>query len=124
MRFALVCVLAVFVTLSCARSNSIALAQDDSGRSIATSVGDEIVVSLEGNPTTGFDWAVVGPIAPVLEQIDRTFTPQSSALGAGGTVRYRFRTAAAGTTTLTLVYSRSFESVPPQRTFTVTVVAK
>lgn len=49
------------------------------------------------------------------------FTPQSTLLGAGGTVRYRFRAAAQGTTKLTLSYSRSFESVPPQRTFDVTI---
>jgi hypothetical protein len=52
--------------------------------------------ALEGNPSTGFDWAP-------------------------GTVTYRFRAAAQGSTDLVINYSRSFESVPPERTFKLTV---
>ena len=117
--------LAIALTLaSCGRNSSMTLSASDSGRSIDVHVGDTFTIALDGNPTTGFDWSVTGAIAPVLEQTGRTFTPQSSALGAGGTVRYEFRVAAAGTVTLTLVYRRSFESLPPERTFTVTVIAR
>lgn len=92
-----------------------------SGSSIDLRVGDTLLVALDGNPTTGFDWALVGPASPALDLAERSFAVSSTALGAPGTVTYRFRAVAQGSTDLVMNYSRSFESVPPARTFKLTV---
>jgi inhibitor of cysteine peptidase len=115
----------VLLTVACGSgTSSAALTQADNGRTIELRIGDELVVSLEGNPTTGFDWELVAPVTPELAQIERTFTPQSTLIGAGGTVRYRFRAAAPGTAALRLAYRRSFESVPPLRSFGVDLTVR
>ena len=92
-----------------------------SGSSIDLRVGDTLLVALDGNPTTGFDWELVGSASPALDLAERSFAPSSAALGAPGTVTYRFKAAAQGSTDLVMNYSRSFESVPPERTFKLTV---
>lgn len=68
-----------------------------SGTSIDLRVGDTLLITLDGNPSTGFDWAPVGSVSPVLDLAERTFTPSGTALGASGTVTFRFSAAAPGT---------------------------
>ena len=118
----LITVMSLLFLASCTAQPStrtVTLAQ--SGSSIDLRVGDTLLVALEGNPTTGFDWALVGSASPALDLVERTFAPSSTALGASGTVTYRFKAAAQGNTDLVINYSRSFESVPPERTFKLTV---
>ena len=51
------------------------------------------------------------------------FHPASSALGASGTVTFRFEAVGAGQTTLKLIYSRPFEKgVLPPKTFAASVL--
>lgn len=93
------------------------------GDSIKAKVGDEFVVALEANPTTGYEWTAA-------DNPDVTFVsskqvqPSNGMMGAPGTQRLTFRATKAGTTTLVLNYARSFEpDVPPVQTerFPVTV---
>jgi inhibitor of cysteine peptidase len=118
----LVTVLSLLFLASCAAqpaTRTVTFAQ--SGSAIDLRVGDTLLVALEGNPTTGFDWALVGSASPALDLAERSFAPSSTALGAAGTVTYRFKAVAQGSTDLVMNYSRSFESVPPERTFKLTV---
>lgn len=89
-------------------------------------VGVVIEVILDGNPTTGFDWTVMQSGSPVLAQRGAPeFAADSEAIGAGGTYRWRFDVAEAGTTELELSYARPFEEgVPPSDTFKVMIDAK
>ena len=92
--------------------------------------GQELVVALASNPTTGYRWEVAEADEAILRQIgDAEFKSSASGnpplVGAGGTETFRFETIGAGTTTLKMIYRRSWEKdVPPIKTFTVQVVVR
>lgn len=103
-------------------SGATVVTEADDGGTIELEVGDEFELALPANPSTGFTW-VFGPFdANVIEQIDgETYEAESDALGAPGTLTYRFAARAEGTVVLTLTYEREFEDVEPEDTFTLTV---
>jgi len=60
--------------LSCAaRADTVNVGAAQSGASIDIRVRDTLVVRRDSNPSTGFDWDVVGSTAPVLDLSERTF---------------------------------------------------
>ncbi len=109
--------------LQLAPAPSTALTLADSGREVGLAVGAELEVSLDANPTTGFDWTVVQAWdEAVLELRANDYQSTSLAVGSGGSRRWRFAGKSAGQTALSLAYRRSWETgVPPLRTFTLTV---
>ena len=116
--------LAVLLTGCAQRASApVELTQEDSGTSQALSVGQELRISLDANPTTGYMWAIDGELPQQLEQVgDPEYTSESNAIGAGGTEVWVFRGLAAGEGTLKLKYWRSFEpTATPDDTFEVTV---
>ena len=98
------------------------------GTQVELKVGQQLVISLESNPTTGFGWHVPFVDEGVLTQVGEVeFTQGEEAeglVGAGGTETLTFEAVAKGTTTLTLNYDRSWEAVDPEQTFTLTIVIK
>lgn len=103
---------------------TITVSESQAGNRITMQIGDTLQATLEGNPTTGYNWSAEGLDSTILKSAgEPEFRPASSALGASGTVTCRFTAVSEGQTTLKLIYSRPFEKgVPPLRTFTVTVV--
>jgi inhibitor of cysteine peptidase len=103
---------------------TLTLSEPQAGSQAVLQVGDMLQVNLEGNPSTGYMWSVEGLDATVLKLIgEPEFHPAGSALGASGTVTYRFEAVGAGQTTLKMIYSRPFEKgVPPQKTFAASVL--
>jgi inhibitor of cysteine peptidase len=95
----------------------------DAGSTVELQIGDVILLSLEGNPSTGYGWNVVQGAPAVVRLIgEPSFTLASDALGAGGTLTYRFEAQGASETTLELAYARPFEpDTPPLETFAITV---
>lgn len=95
----------------------------DSGKTVTLSVGDTLKVTLEGNPTTGYNWEAQSLDTSMLKQVgEPAFTPTTSALGSGGQVTLSFDAVGKGQTTLNLIYHRSFETgVAPLHTYQVTV---
>jgi inhibitor of cysteine peptidase len=106
--------------------DTVQVREQDSGGTVELHRGDRLVVVLEGNPTTGYVWEqVAGDAAVIGSAGEPTFTPESQALGAGGTVSVPFTAVGAGQTTLKLAYHRTFEpGVPPLKTFEVTAVVR
>lgn len=102
------------------------LTEKDAGRTVEMKAGDTLQVTLEGNPTTGYDWERASGDEAVLEQLGAsTYKADSDLIGSGGQVTLRFEAVAAGQTTLQLVYHRPWETdEPPAETFEVTVVVK
>jgi inhibitor of cysteine peptidase len=97
---------------------------NDSGTTIKVEVGDTIEVVLKGNPTTGYGWTVdlSEDDALILEQVgEPAYVADSDLIGVGGTYTFTFKALTAGEASLELVYARSWESVPPLETFSVTV---
>ena len=92
--------------------------------------GQTLVVTLASNPTTGHSWQVAEADKAVLRQVgDAEFKSSASSnpplVGAGGTETFHFETIGAGTTTLKMIYRRSWEKdVPPIKTFTVQDVVR
>lgn len=102
------------------------LHEQDTGQTVELRAGDRLEVVLAGNPTTGYRWEQTGGDAAILQpEGEPSFTADSTLVGAGGTFGFSFAAAAAGQTTLTLVYRRSFEpDVPPLRTFEAPIVVR
>ena len=102
----------------------IELAAEDDGAEVRVDVGDEIEIALEGNPTTGYTWAVADAAGGIVElKGEIKFTAQSDLVGAGGMQELEFEAVREGTGELRLIYHRPFEQgVEPLEEFTVTVV--
>jgi inhibitor of cysteine peptidase len=125
-RFIAVLPVIVLVALAACGGNGnggdIELTDADSGGSVEASVGDEITISLAGNPTTGYTWNVLQPQnADVVAFDDRDYEAESDAIGAGGTEELTFEAVAAGEATIELGYFRPWEPDQVDRTFTVAV---
>jgi len=98
---------------------------DDNGREMQLKKGQTLVVTLEGNPTTGYSWEVVEPLnEQVLRQAgEPEFQQESDLVGAGGVQILRFEAVNAGKMTLKLIYHRPWErDVEPLETYSIQVV--
>lgn len=105
----------------------ITLTNSDDGRAIGLKAGQMLAVRLDSNPSTGYSWQVGQVDDAVLKQQGEPqfIQPADAPPGAGGAQVFRFTAVAAGQTTLTLVYKRSFEpNVAPVQTFTVQVTVE
>jgi len=96
----------------------------DPDQTIATGPGDEFVIALDSNPTTGYDWQ--GDFDPdLIALVDENYKPDEKAaglVGAGGTRYFRFTARKTGKTEITLVYKRSWETeVLETRVFTIEI---
>jgi predicted secreted protein len=94
------------------------------GDDITVHDGDEFVVALASNPTTGYMWTAEDN--PDVTFVSSHQTTASTLPGAPGSQELTFRADHTGSSTLELVYSRSFEpDQPPAQTaeFPVTVTA-
>lgn len=102
------------------------LHEQDTGQTVELRAGEQLEVVLAGNPTTGYRWEQTGGDVVILRPAgEPSFTADSTLVGASGTFVFRFAGAAAGQTTLTLVYRRSFEAeIPPLKTFEAPIVVR
>lgn len=122
--------IALLVLVGCsparAADKTVTLTEADAGKTIELHKGNLLVVTLEGNITTGFNWEMTPQTPTILEQLgEPETTPDSSALGAGGKISLQFQAVQTGKAPLVLIYHRSFEKdVPPEKTFEVTIVVK
>ena len=111
---------------ACGASTEVKLDAGDAGSQVELNAGQTLVVSLEGNPTTGFTWEAAELDEQVLRQVgEAEFKPETDAIGSGGVQTLRFETVNSGHTTLNLVYLRPWEEdVEPAETFSVQVVVR
>ena len=92
------------------------------GDDIKVTNGQEFVIALASNPTTGYLWTSMDN--PQVTFVSTHQTTSETLPGAPGTQELTFRADHTGSSTLELVYSRSFEpGQPPAKTakFPVTV---
>jgi inhibitor of cysteine peptidase len=87
-------------------------------------VGQRMLITLQGNATTGFRWELLPGFEPVLTQEGNTeYQAERRTPGRGGSFRFLLRGGAPGTASVKLVYRRPFEQgVPPAQRFEVGVV--
>lgn len=97
------------------------------GRSVQLVRGQDLLLTLPSNPTTGYGWQV-GALDPGV--LKESQVPQQilgrGGLGAAGVTQFRFQAVGAGRTTLQLNYRRGFEaaSIPPVKRFTLQVLVR
>lgn len=104
------------------------VAPSDAGRRIAMRLGDELLVALPGNPTTGFEWwnsvlyeyAVLRPIGEIPYEFRADSDPQR--LGSSGVFLFRYQSVAADTQWFRFIYHRPWESVEPTDVFEFTAI--
>jgi inhibitor of cysteine peptidase len=96
---------------------------EDAGSIVQLAPGETLVIELDGNPSTGFNWFVESIDEAVLRQAgDAEFEAERDVSGSPGIVTLRFTAVAEGTTTLALAYYRDFEpGVPPARVYQIAV---
>jgi len=84
----------------------------DDGTTVEASVGEQFTVSLEENPTTGYEWDMkAGPgLTLVGDEFMGPSPSPSPLMGAGGTHAWVFKADKAGTLTLTGLYVRPWEA--------------
>jgi inhibitor of cysteine peptidase len=120
----LVCML---VSLAGCGSMQAKVTSNDDGKQLNARVGEKIVITLDGNPSTGYTWEPKELDASMIQQVGSTeFKSGSPGLvGAGGTLILTFKVLKPGTTTLTLIYHRPWETdVKPLHSFTTTIIVK
>jgi len=107
----------------------ITLDKSANGRTVTPAPGQQVVISLKGNPTTGYSWScakiegdaavAVGKVAYVRDQSG----PRR--MGSGGMFVATFKAAKIGKSKITLEYKRPWEKgKPAAETFTLTVEVK
>ena len=102
---------------------SVRVEKEDAGRTVVLSPGGELVVVLQGNLSTGYQWEVASIDKNVLRQSARpVFEPYSSNDGSPGNFTMRYQGVKPGETTLKLIYRRPFEpDEPPAGSYEITV---
>jgi len=115
--------LALLVFLASCAGRVIKIDESANGSEVTLRQGDTLTLKIEGNPTTGYAWAISEVDEAILSVSgDAEYKSGSPLIGAGGTYTFTFKAAAPGTTPLKFIYYRSFEEgVPPIDTFEVNV---
>lgn len=101
------------------------LTQEDDGTSVTLEPGQQLAISLESNPSTGFKWNLTEePDANVLSLVSSTYVEPATTgqvVGVPGTEVWTFEAVGTGTTSFELAYFRSFEPETIEGTFSLEV---
>ena len=121
------CLALLAVISGCTTLKDIQVTARDKGGRIELKPGQVLVVTLESNPSTGYQWEVVVVDTAVLQQIgEAEFLPAASTgmqiVGAGGMERFRFKALKKAESSLGLVYRRPWEKEEePAKTFLIQI---
>ncbi len=118
-------ILLILILSACSQrmDPQVSISVADAGKTITLNKGDTLIVTLDGNITTGYNWEML-PLDPaILEQVgEPEVTPNGSQLGASGKIVLKFRAVQTGQAKLDLAYQRPFEkNTTPANTYEVTV---
>lgn len=131
---AAICLLILMGGLACESESvdkpaPVTVTDQNSGESIQLLLGQELMVRLPANPSTGYTWLQMGDTPNVVLQVaDPTFFEQDLSqgnpppVGAGGTEVSSFTADAIGQQILKLEYKRPWETgVAPAKTVSYNV---
>lgn len=105
-------VLAIFAACATDSARTVEVSSaDHAGDTIALRVGDTLLLRLRSNPGTGYSWAQSRAAPDAVTLVDSSYAaPATTAVGAPGKQLFRFLGKAPGSATLTLYYSRPWET--------------
>ncbi|BAQ35172.1 protease inhibitor I42 family protein [Dehalococcoides sp. THU3] len=86
----------------------------DADTLIECRAGDEFIVALPANPSTGYSWEFQSASSKVY-LVEKTYTPDNAdntLVGGGGTEYFRLKALDIDETELWFYYSRPWDSVP------------
>jgi inhibitor of cysteine peptidase len=124
--FVMTCLMILFISHGCAQESVMKQKKVFSGSEtpFAMKVGDEFVLTLESNPTTGYRWQVADKLdGKIIRLISSEYkAPDTKLAGAGGNEVWTFRAEGRGKTAINLIYVRPWEKdTPPAKTATVII---
>ena len=94
---------------------------------VEVEVGQEFTITLESNPTTGYQWQLAKPLDEgILKFIGSEYkAPETELLGAGGKEVWTFKAVNRGIAEISLKYVRLWEKdVPPAKEQTFAIIVK
>ena len=103
------------------------LTGSDNGQKMTLFAGQELIIQLAGNPTTGYTWEASNLDASMFQQVGQAVFGSSNPnlVGSGGTQTLTFRVLKTGPAALTLIYHRPWEQkVAPLHTFSISATVK
>ncbi|MEI7636761.1 MAG: protease inhibitor I42 family protein [Syntrophus sp. (in: bacteria)] len=105
-----------------AAATTIELTEKDNGAVMKVQLGDQIKVTVPGNPTTGYTWELAAISVDILEPgLEPEYIRDSTLTGAGGRFTFRFTARSQGYTKVILAYLRTWEKdMLPVKTFEMT----
>jgi predicted secreted protein len=112
-----------------AEASSQVLDESHAGKTIEVTAGTPFSIKLSGNPTTGYEWKVV-TVDRSLGWPAQTHTPDSTAVGAGGTTLFTWKTTSpigslAGDHPIKIEYRRGGDPKPARELeFTIRIIEK
>jgi inhibitor of cysteine peptidase len=125
-QFIIACILLFTLLSGCAGKSTVNVNESQNGTSVDLQTGDMLVITLEGNPTTGYQWEMLPNTDGIVElQGDTDYKSGGNLVGSGGKYSFNVKAVKAGTTRVDLKYYRFFEAdVPPVKTFSLEVTVK
>jgi inhibitor of cysteine peptidase len=117
-------VAAVVLTLGLVAGCTTVKTYNDAGQEIDIGVGQEFIIALGSNPTTGYSWQASYDEG-MLELVESTYDAGETGddvVGAGGVELFRFLALEVGETEITLVYAQHWEGGNTGDTKVFTVV--
>lgn len=106
-----------FIILAMGASLAIA-GQGVAPDTIQARAGEEFVIVLDANATTGYEWQIASPIdEKVIRLIGSKYVPDNTGLvGSGGKSSWTFKALQAGRAKIDFKYVRSWEKgIPPAK---------
>ena len=100
-----------------AKVTTTTLTQKDNGSTVAIEIGGIVNVTLPGNITTGYSWAVDRIDASIIKPVGDHYIPSQTGqvrVGSGGEFTFDFKALKAGDTKIRLIYARPWEKAAPQ----------
>ena len=83
--------------------------EHSNGNTIELHVGEEFVITLRENPTTGFRWNPISSGEPACTLLDHSFDSAGSTPGNAGTHFWHFQAVNEGSSKIEFAYRRSWE---------------
>lgn len=84
---------------------------NDPAKQIKSEAGKIIIITLQSNKTTGYEWQLSGPLAVKVVDFMKSeyIVNKSRLMGSGGTEIWSFRAIGAGAAKISFIYIRPWE---------------